>query len=136
MLNAQISILLRIYRRTPKVMDLKTSLRKRYQIEENNRTMPLYLWISMNEILSAFAICAVFYFFKGIDRKFVLLNENDSLADTIDMVSFHNNSNTSPSDNFVFIKKLHIYYFFILLIHQLFIFISLIFITPRNYLPF
>ncbi|PAV83491.1 hypothetical protein WR25_24056 [Diploscapter pachys] len=49
--------------------------------------MPLYLWISMNEILSAFAICAVFYFFKGINRKFVLLNENDSLADTIDMIN-------------------------------------------------
>lgn len=136
MLNAQISILLRIYRRTPKVMDLKTSLRKRYQIEENNRTMPLYLWISMNEILSAFAICAVFYFFKGINRKFVLLNENDSLADTIDMVSFHNNQIPVPLIILFSSKSCMFIISIILLIRQLFIFISLIFITPRNYLPF
>lgn len=114
MQNSQISILLRIYRRTPKVMDLKTSLRKRYQIEENNRTMPLYLWISMNEILSAFAICAVFYFFKGIDRKFVLLNENDSLADTIDMVSLQNSSNISSCDNCFHQKTAYLSFLYII----------------------
>ncbi|CAD6195632.1 unnamed protein product [Caenorhabditis auriculariae] len=86
--SAVISLVLRYKTRSNKVVSMDYSLRKKFQWEENQRTTPLYLYISLNEIFSAILIAVVIYLYKTDYNNILFTSKfDDHLADALDVIS-------------------------------------------------